>query len=71
MSKFDNRIKVIKFHHKTIETIFSNSPDYENIVNVPKPYKRLKLKLLLLLKFVDTLYPKIESSCFSLKVLPF
>ena len=77
MSKLDNRIKVIKFHHKTIETIFTLSPDEENIVNLPKPYKRLKHKegqtkhLFLFLKFFDTLNPKTERSCFSIQILSF
>ena len=34
--KLDIRIKVIKFHHQIFETIFTMSPDAENIINVPK-----------------------------------
>ena len=43
ISKLDIRIKVIKFPHKIFETVFTMSPDEENIIIVPKPYKRLKL----------------------------
>ena len=43
ISKLDIRIKVINFRHKIFETVFTMSPDEENIINVPKPYKKLKL----------------------------
>ena len=43
ISKLDIRIKNIKFHHKLFETFFTMSPYKENIINVPKPHKRLKL----------------------------
>ena len=43
INKFDIIIKVINFHHKIFETMFAMSLDEENIINVPKKYKRLKL----------------------------
>ena len=43
ISKLDIKIKVIKYHHQVSETVFTMSPDEKNIINVPKPYKRLKL----------------------------
>ena len=39
----DIRIKVIKSIIKTLKTILTMSLDEENIVDVSKPYKRLKL----------------------------
>ena len=43
ISKVDIRIKVIKFHHKIFENFFTMSLDEENIINVPKPHKMLRL----------------------------
>ena len=41
--KLDISIKAIKFHYKIFETVFTRSSGEENMINVSKPYRKLKL----------------------------
>ena len=43
LTKLNVRIRVITIHHKIFETVFTMRLDKENIVNLTKPYIRLKL----------------------------